>query len=223
MRGGESLNDFLDEGGEELCDLFFETAQELLQSLNNDALRLEKEPGDSDSLRSLRRTVHTLKGDSAACGFTELSELAHELEDAFGTESVQGHAALAELVFTVVDVFSGMLKAYRHEGEQPDAQPVRKMIRQLTGNKARHKKTEPRPDLLWTEYERVAVQKAQEDQKVVYLLAANIDRKCAMPMAARQLLMMELAKVGQILAVRPEAGAESAPRSCISWSHPICR
>ncbi len=51
------------------------------------------------NLRSIRRTVHTLKGDAAACGFRELSELAHELEDALALESVSAHAAARRSCF----------------------------------------------------------------------------------------------------------------------------
>ena len=65
----------------ELRQLFFETAAELVQKLNDEAMQLEKSPGDAETARSLRRTVHTLKGDAAACGFRELSELCHEFED----------------------------------------------------------------------------------------------------------------------------------------------
>ena len=64
----------------ELRQLFFETAAELVQKLNDEAMQLEKSPGDPETSRSLRRTVHTLKGDAAACGFRELSEMCHQLE-----------------------------------------------------------------------------------------------------------------------------------------------
>ncbi len=66
-----------DERGAEMRELFFETSQELLQSLNDEALKLENQPGDVELVRSIRRTVHTLKGDSAACGLRELSNAAH--------------------------------------------------------------------------------------------------------------------------------------------------
>src|SRR6202023_3660264 len=65
----------------ELRALFFESAGELLQSLNEAGLELEARPADEEVIRRVRRAVHTLKGDSAACGYYELSELAHELED----------------------------------------------------------------------------------------------------------------------------------------------
>ena len=76
------MTDSPDERGAELRELFFETSQELLQALNEESLKLEKHPGDEEIVRSIRRTVHTLKGDSAACGLRELSELAHQFEDA---------------------------------------------------------------------------------------------------------------------------------------------
>jgi chemotaxis protein histidine kinase CheA len=101
----------LDERGAELRELFFETSQELLQALNEESLKLEKNPGDEEIVRSIRRTVHTLKGDSAACGLRELSELAHHFEDALTMEAAAGHGALAEISFAAADVFTAMLTA----------------------------------------------------------------------------------------------------------------
>ena len=81
----------------ELRQLFFESAGELVQTLNDEAMRLEKMPGDAETARSLRRTVHTLKGDAAACGFRELSELAHEFEDVLTLENTASAALVPEI------------------------------------------------------------------------------------------------------------------------------
>jgi len=63
------VSQFSDDRGAELREFFFETAQDLLQALNEEALKLEKKhPGDVETVRSIRRAVHTLKGDAAACG-----------------------------------------------------------------------------------------------------------------------------------------------------------
>src|SRR5258705_13324456 len=121
-----------DERMAELRELFFESAQELLQALNDEALKLEKHPGDSEIVRPLRRIVHTLKGDAAACGYRELSEVAHELEDAFALESAAAHASLAEVAFTAADLFSAMLAAYRKHAKLPTPDPLRKMVKKLT-------------------------------------------------------------------------------------------
>jgi len=98
-----------DRGGE-LRTLFFESANELLQSLNEAGLELESRPADEEVIRRVRRAVHTLKGDSAACGFNKLSELAHELEDVLTPQIAQARGAdLAELVLTAADSFGAML------------------------------------------------------------------------------------------------------------------
>ena len=120
-----------DERGGELRGLFFETAQELLQSLNEDALKLEKAPQDSEIIRSIRRTVHTLKGDAAAVGFRELSELAHAIEDALAGDAASGEVSLAELGFTAADTFGAMLVAYREKTALPDAGPLKRLVQQL--------------------------------------------------------------------------------------------
>src|SRR6266496_3776948 len=112
-------------------DLFFETAQDLLQSLNDDALKLEKAPQDTETIRSIRRTVHTLKGDAAACGFKELSELAHSLEDALAVDASSTEVSLAELGFTAADVFAEMLVAYRQQAPMPDTSHFEGMVRAL--------------------------------------------------------------------------------------------
>ena len=74
----------------------------------------------------MRRTVHTLKGDSAACGYQELSEIAHLLEDALTPEVAANTTAnLAEIVLIAADTFSSMLSAYRGNMQPPAGQELR--------------------------------------------------------------------------------------------------
>jgi two-component system, chemotaxis family, sensor kinase CheA len=206
-----------DERMTELRELFFETAQELLQALNDEALKLEKHPGDAEIVRSLRRVVHTLKGDAAACGYRELSEVAHELEDAFALESATAHASLAEVAFTAADLFAAMLAAYRKHSKLPSRDPLRKMVKKLSeepGAKrgAKKKAAVSAQALGWTEYEKLAVQKAQENGNFVYHVQAHIDPHCAMPIAGRQLVQNALATMGEVLAARPESGSPAATK-----------
>jgi two-component system, chemotaxis family, sensor kinase CheA len=206
-----------DERMAELRELFFESAQELLQSLNDEALKLEKHPGDSETVRSLRRIVHTLKGDAAACGYRELSEVAHELEDALALESAATHATLAEVAFTAADLFAAMLAAYRKHAKLPARDALRKMVKKLSAEPGTKRGAKKRAAVTaqalgWTEYEKLAVQKAQEDGNYVYHVQAQIDPHCAMPIAGRQLVQNALAGLGEVLAARPEAGSPAATK-----------
>jgi two-component system, chemotaxis family, sensor kinase CheA len=202
----------------ELRELFFESAQELLQSLNDEALKLEKQPGDGETVRSIRRAVHTLKGDSAATGFRELSELAHELEDALALETAGGNESLADIVFQAADIFGLMLNAYRSESKLPSIVSLRKRIRDLSrgpkGQKAGKKKTKaPKAsECIWTEYEQLAVQQAGDRGLNVFHIQVAIDPACAMPIAAQQLLRNALSELGEILGSRPEQGSAVAPK-----------
>src|SRR6266849_6446037 len=66
----------------ELRVMFFEQATEVIDSLGGLILAVERDPSDGETLRVIRRAVHTLKGDSMAFGFDELTTLAHRFEDA---------------------------------------------------------------------------------------------------------------------------------------------
>jgi len=225
------MTQFSDERGAEMLELFFETSQELLQSLNEEALKLEKRPADVELVRSIRRIVHTLKGDAAACGFRELSNAAHELEDALALESTSSHGSLAEVAFAAADTFGSMLAAYRRKGKVPSAAPLGKMIREISrqpkagknSKKSAKKSVSSKSSkkagavaggpVAWTEYERLAIQNAVSGGKHVYQLTVLIDRRCAMPIAARQLVLNALKTSTEILGARPEAGsAESTKR-----------
>jgi two-component system chemotaxis sensor kinase CheA len=217
-----------DERGLELQELFFETSQELLQALNEESLKLEKTPGDEEIVRSIRRTVHTLKGDSAACGLRELSELAHLFEDALTLESAAGHAALAEISFAAADVFAGMLAAYHGGGPMPDAEPLRQRISELTtapaAKKSRRKKSSAASPSSgtpssgtksggdWTEAEKRALAQAQASGLAIYDIVAKIDLHCTMPIAARQLIQNAISGLGKVLVVRPDAKSPAASK-----------
>ena len=207
-----------DERGAELRDLFYETSQELLQALNEQALKLEKNPGDEEIVRVIRRTVHTLKGDSAACGLRELSELAHAFEDALSLESAATQAAVAEIAFGAADVFTEMIAAYRGGTRLPSTRSLSKKIEELTSapaaKKSRRKKKPSAVETAvdWTEHEKRAMSQAQASGLAVYHVVAKIDPHCAMPIAGRQLIHNGISSAGQVIAVRPDAKAAAATK-----------
>src|ERR1700758_947845 len=208
-----------DERGLELRELFFETSQELLQALNEETLKLEKTPGDEEIVRSIRRTVHTLKGDSAACGLRELSELAHQFEDALSMEGSATQAAVAEIAFAAADLFAEMIAAYRKGNKPPSTKKLSKRIEELTSSPAAKKsrgrkkaKAAIKTAVEWTEYEKLAMTQAQASGQDVLHVVVKIDPHCAMPIAGRQLIQNAIGTLGAVLAVRPEAKSAAAAK-----------
>jgi two-component system chemotaxis sensor kinase CheA len=196
---------FSDERASELRELFFESATELLQTLNEEGLELEKRPGDADIIRQVRRTVHTLKGDSAACGYQELSDLAHQLEDLLTPEMAErAGGAMAEAVLIAADTFSSMLSAYRGNMQPPAGEELRQQILSLTRTPTSSKPYKLQGRFAWNEYEQMVIQDALAKGETVYNLAFGIDPHCPMRGAAMQLIRNVLQECGRLLAIFPD-------------------
>jgi two-component system chemotaxis sensor kinase CheA len=205
--------------GAELRALFFESAYELLQALNEGGLQLETHPGDEEVLRGVRRAVHTLKGDAAACGFAQLSELAHQLEEVLTPEVVQSRGAgIAEIVLSAADIFGAMLFAYERSSAPPSGVHLQKMIRDLLeGPSAKKDPTAHEPHgsqiaatFAWTEYEQLMISEAVHRGESVYNLALRVDPNSLMRAAAFQLIRNVLHGSGTVIALRPEDNIAAA-------------
>ena len=83
--------------GAELRALFFESAGDLLQALNEAGLDLEDAPADEEVIRRVRRAVHTLKSTSATFGAMQLAEASKALEQAARTGKLPTAEELAGL------------------------------------------------------------------------------------------------------------------------------
>jgi len=208
---------FSEEHGPELKELFFEGARELLQTLNEQGLRLEANPGDEEIIRSLRRAVHTLKGDSAVCGYSEISDLAHELEDVLTPEqAINGNAPMAELVLNAADLFEIMLAAYRNDTALPDSSALRASIhrfanpgttqprKKAAGAGGKKELKDKLKSFAWTEYQQTVIASAAAAGKKILLVAVAIDDLCPMRAAALQLVRNVLEETGTLLAIQPE-------------------
>jgi two-component system chemotaxis sensor kinase CheA len=202
--------------GAELRALFFESANELLQSLNESGLELEARPADEEVIRSVRRVVHTLKGDSAACGFTKLSEIAHELEDVLTQQTGKSHGAkFAEIVLVAADTFEAMLSAYQRDAEPPSVDALRVMIRQLLHAPASSavvtgSVTISPVQFDWSEYEQLMISEAIHRGETVFNVALRVDQSSGMRAAAFQLIRNVLHGCGTVIALRPEDNAAAA-------------
>jgi len=202
------LNFFSDERAAELRELFFESAQDLLQELNEAGILLENNWSNSDALARVRRAMHTLKGDSAACGFRQLSELAHELEDLLTPALVAERGeAVAEIVLSAADSFHAMLGSYRGNLQPPDITELKAHIRKLVeqpGSSPAPQPVHSRP--AWTPQEKNCIADALRGNETVYQLTLHIDPSTQMPAAALQLIHSALEQCGTILAQSPASG-----------------
>jgi two-component system, chemotaxis family, sensor kinase CheA len=211
----------------ELRALFFESAGELLQTLNEAGLELEGRPSDEETIRAVRRTVHTIKGDAAAAGFPKISELAHELEDILTPQVAEKHGPhFAEVVLAAADTFESMLAAAQRNKKVPSLEKIRTLIRRLLVDTASASQPGPVQEatatagsgsavllpaqFAWTEYEQLMISEAVHRGESVFNVALRIDPNSVMRAAAFQLIRNVLHGCGTVIALRPEDNLAAA-------------
>ena len=207
---------FPDDRAAELRELFFESAEELLQQLNELGLQLEKSPSDSEIIRGVRRVVHTLKGDSAACGFRELSTLAHELEDALNPHAAaEMQHAIVDVIFTAADTFREMLSAYRSNVQPSSGNELREQIHRITQSSApaRPQVAESAPHFDWSNSQRAQIEQSLNRGERVFNIALEFDPASGMRSAAFHMVRSVLQGLGEILALHPSDSESAANAS----------
>lgn len=114
----------------ELRTLFFAQAGELLEQVQSGLLRIEHDGADPGTLRVVRRSLHTIKGDAGSMGFDELARLCHRLEDVLGAlADAPGRVAEGvEVLFAGTDALARMLTEASAGGAAPVPEEVLERI-----------------------------------------------------------------------------------------------
>jgi two-component system chemotaxis sensor kinase CheA len=90
-------------------ELFVQEARQRLDRMGEYLLRLEREPGNRETVTGLFREAHTLKGGAAMVGATAVRRIAHAMEDVLEQLRAGGHPMSVE----GVDVMLASVDAIR--------------------------------------------------------------------------------------------------------------
>lgn len=97
----------------EVLSYFAPEAQEYLETLEANLLRLDKNIHDDELINQLFRTAHTLKGSAYTVGFQSIGDLVHHIEDFMGGVR-DGHVAVqpgqTDLLLRAVDVVRVLMR-----------------------------------------------------------------------------------------------------------------
>lgn len=97
---------------EELQNRFAGEARDLIEHLEHEILKLERDPLNSNSIQEIFRVMHTLKGAAAMFGFERIGEITHHLENIFD-EIRDGHfnanADVINVTLHTVDILNLLL------------------------------------------------------------------------------------------------------------------
>ena len=135
---------------DDLTREFLLESYENLDRLDQDFVRLETEPGNLELLKSIFRTIHTIKGTCGFLGFAKLETLTHAGESLLSVlrdGQLQLNPEITTALLAMVDAVRQMLNsidANGNEGERNDEKLIATLARLLpTGRKD---KREAAPD-----------------------------------------------------------------------------
>lgn len=108
---------------QEDLNLFLQEADEQLQLLDEDIVRLEKEFSDPELMQEIFRAAHTLKGSSAMVGHQRLSDLAHSMENVLDNVRKNLLAVSPKVVDALLHGLD-IMRVLRNELVNPNAAPA---------------------------------------------------------------------------------------------------
>ena len=131
----------MNDDGERIKDEFLAESQEIVESLSRDLLLLDhgQKQGitDPDLVNSVFRGVHTLKGIAGMFGYSELSEVAHQLEDLLDQVRL-GKVPLSQdaldVLFEGIEVLQRLLAATKGEQHEIDVRGLEHRIQNLVSS-----------------------------------------------------------------------------------------
>ena len=112
---------------------FFDEAHEHLESIEEQAMALGSGADDVETLNSIFRAAHSIKGGSGTFGFTQLTDATHEMETLFdGLRKGKGRAdaTTVRLLLDACDIFKAHLARLKagDKGSDPAMDGVRAQL-----------------------------------------------------------------------------------------------
>src|SRR5574337_48488 len=116
----------------EVLDAFLVEAGELLDALGDQLIALEADPHDAETLNSVFRAFHTVKGGAGFLAVRPMVELCHHAEDLLNearNQRCELQPSHIDSLLKVLDALLAMMQALRDENEVQPAPP--ELMRQL--------------------------------------------------------------------------------------------
>jgi len=94
--------------------LFLDEAEEFVDRLALNLVALEKHPADAGIINEVFRDAHTIKGSSAAMGFTQMASVAHQMENVLSLLR-QGQVSSEPALFSALLAGLDALRQIKHD------------------------------------------------------------------------------------------------------------
>jgi two-component system chemotaxis sensor kinase CheA len=202
---------------EDLNRVFYSQAYEIVEDLQDSILRLETDPGDEETLKAIKRYIHTLKGDSNSIGLTTIGTLCHRVEDVLSfLMDGSGHVTHngIDLLLNFVDTINRILIETESGRDGTDIKGIMGRIEGFLREDANSISPSPIPlpqgeriearETTYTEYQELQIKDALKDGLNVYEIEIVFHQMCQEKGIAAKMVEKRLNGMGEILSSAPD-------------------
>lgn len=199
-----------DDGMSKFLDAFLAEMDEMLQSLSQHILALEKNPDDKAVLQELFRCAHTLKGSSGAMGFTKVGELTHAMEnvlDRLRNGEMRAGSEITDLLFACLDLLQDIRGEIAAGSDtETDISAAVSALRDIHVGRSADTaaRSEPADYLAPPGLDEQAINDLEASGQKVYLVTVEMEDDCSMKSARAFIVLNNLKSLGEVLHVTPD-------------------
>lgn len=200
-------------------DLFFEETDSNLEILNEEVLRLEQNPEDSEIIDAIFRSAHTLKGMSATMGYNTMAKLTHAVENVFElfkSKKAKVDTDTVSLIFDCLDTLTDIVEALRAgESDELDISSLVNRLEEVSNQESKAAtvqtttavKSEEMNLILANleESDLTVIEQAKQTDYKAYVIAVKVDKESFMKAARAFLVINKLEQEGDIIYTEPSA------------------
>ncbi|MDB4868493.1 MAG: chemotaxis protein CheA [Cohnella sp.] len=194
--------------------IFIDEANDHLQALNENMLRLEQQPEDIGIVQVIFRSAHTLKGMSATMGFEDLASLTHEMEnvlDLVRNDKLSINGNIFDTLFKCLDSLDGMIQDVVGGGTGKDEvgellQRLKAIVDGDSGGKpapANSASSATTASIVLDQYQQSVLMQSLESGYRAYFIEVTVREDCVLKAARAYMVFDVLERLGEVVKSHP--------------------
>lgn len=183
-----------------LKETFYVQAMEMTEKLTEEVLALESNGCKRESIKSIKRFFHTLKGDSSTIGLKEIAGVIHRTEDIIcevENKALKFDSGISDLILKVIDEINTSVKAHHDGTEREISKTLRNELDRAFGDLKKISLDG------FSEYEEALALSLSEAGKALYSVKLLFAPDCGLKSAGAMIVAKHLPKAGDIVKLDP--------------------
>lgn len=201
---------------DQYIEVFLDESREHLQAVNDNLLKLEKQPTEIDIVQEIFRSAHTLKGMSATMGFEDIASLTHQMENVL--DKIRHHELtvttdVIDITFSAVEALEEMVTAISegNDGKKDVTELVSRLKQVESGNVSQEQSTESTSDsssstvaMELDEYQATVIAQAASNGYQSFQITVTLNDDCILKGPRAYMVFDKLENAGEVIKTSPE-------------------